>query len=88
VRLTSPDTLRSAAGRGLRGSAGNAQGDLASPLEIGFNSIYLVDILTHLDSEHVRLSFSAPTRAALVSPVQQPDDEDVIMLVMPVRLNT
>ncbi|MBP1678681.1 MAG: hypothetical protein H6Q29_592, partial [Bacteroidetes bacterium] len=24
----------------------------------------------------------------LVGPVQQPDDEDVIMLVMPVRLNT
>jgi DNA polymerase-3 subunit beta len=60
----------------------------ASPLEIGFNSTYLIDILTHLDSERVRLSFSAPTRAALVSPVQQPEDEDVIMLVMPVRLNT
>jgi DNA polymerase III subunit beta len=60
----------------------------ASPLEIGFNSTYLLDILTHLDSERVRLSFSAPTRAALVSPVLQPEDEDVIMLVMPVRLNT
>jgi DNA polymerase-3 subunit beta len=60
----------------------------STPLEIGFNSTYLIDILTHLDGERVRMSFSAPTRAALVSPVQQPEDEDVIMLVMPVRLNT
>lgn len=58
------------------------------PLEIGFNSGYVTDILTHLDSEKVAFSFSTPTRAGLVSPAVQNEDEGIIMLVMPVRLTT
>jgi DNA polymerase-3 subunit beta len=58
------------------------------PLEIGFNSGYVTDILTHLDSEKVVFRFSAPTRAGLVAPSVQKEDEDVVMLVMPVRLAT
>lgn len=58
------------------------------PLEIGFNSGYVTDILTHLDSEKVDFRFSSPTRAGLVAPSQQKEDEEIIMLVMPVRLAT
>jgi DNA polymerase-3 subunit beta len=57
-------------------------------LEIGFNSNYVVDILTHLESEKVLFKFSSPTRAGIVAPAEQKEDETVIMLVMPVRLNT
>lgn len=57
-------------------------------MEIGFNSTYVVDVLTHLDSEKVSFKFSSATRAGLVSPVDAKDGEDVLMLVMPVRLNT
>ena len=57
-------------------------------LEIGFNSTYVVDILTHLDAEQVAFKFSSPTRAGIVSPAGPKPDEDVIMLVMPVRLNS
>lgn len=58
-------------------------------LDIGFNSVYLIDILTHLDSENVNFKFSTPTRAGLVSPVSSNTaDAEIIMLVMPVRLNT
>jgi DNA polymerase III subunit beta len=56
-------------------------------MEIGFNSTYLVDILTHLDGENVTFRFSTPTRAGLISPAEESDREAVIMLVMPVRLN-
>ena len=31
-------------------------------LEIGFNSAYLIDILSHLESEQVTFRFSTPTR--------------------------
>ena len=55
-------------------------------LEIGFNSLYLVDILSHLESEQVSFRFSTPTRAGIVSPMGDEKD-DIIMLVMPVRLN-
>ena len=56
-------------------------------LEIGFNATYLTDILAHLDGEQVRFKFSTPTRAAIVGPADTVEDEDVMMLVMPVRLN-
>jgi DNA polymerase-3 subunit beta len=56
-------------------------------LEIGFNSAYLIDILSHLESEQVTFRFSTPTRAGIVAPVGS-DSDTVLMLVMPVRLNT
>ncbi|MFN0157779.1 MAG: DNA polymerase III subunit beta [Bacteroidota bacterium] len=57
-------------------------------LEIGFNSIYMLDILTHMEEEKVVLKFSTPTRAGIVSPASASTaGEDVMMLVMPVRLN-
>jgi DNA polymerase-3 subunit beta len=56
-------------------------------LEIGFNSIYLIDILSHLESEQVQFKFSTPTRAGIVAPVTTGPQEEVLMLVMPVRLN-
>jgi len=59
----------------------------AEDLEIGFNSNYVVDILSHLDSEQVSFKFSSPTKAGIITPAEGKDNEDVIMLVMPVRLN-
>ena len=56
-------------------------------MEIGFNATYLIDILTHLDTEQVMFKFSSPTRAGIISPVGASDQEEVLMLVMPVRLN-
>jgi DNA polymerase-3 subunit beta len=65
----------------------------ADRLEIGFNSQYLIDVLTHLDTDEVSFQFSTPTRAGIVAPVPPKHDEgatrddDILMLVMPVRLN-
>ncbi len=55
-------------------------------LEIGFNSQYLVDILSHLEEEEVLMKFSTPTRAGIITPAEENTQEEVIMLVMPVRL--
>jgi DNA polymerase III subunit beta len=60
----------------------------AEPLEIGFNSQYLVDILTHLEDAEVVMRFSTPTRAGIVAPAEDIKQEEVIMLVMPVRLTS
>ncbi len=56
-------------------------------MEIGFNSTYVVDLLSHLDAESVTFRFNNPVRAAVVSPTNQRSGEDILMLVMPVRLN-
>ncbi|MDE3057586.1 MAG: DNA polymerase III subunit beta [Bacteroidota bacterium] len=59
----------------------------SEPMEIGFNSNYVTDILTHIESEEVVFQFNSPTRAGIVLPKTQKEGEDVLMLVMPVRLN-
>lgn len=57
------------------------------PMEIGFNATYMGDILMHIDTDEVVFLFSTPTRAGVVKPGKQRDGEDLLMLVMPVRLN-
>ncbi len=57
-------------------------------IEIGFNANYVLDILSHLDSEKISLRLSSPTKAGIISPVVPNDSDDIVMLVMPVRLNS
>jgi DNA polymerase III subunit beta len=59
----------------------------ADELEIGFNANYIIDLLAHTDSDEVLFTFSNPTRAAIVQPLTQRESEDILMLVMPIRLN-
>lgn len=57
-------------------------------LDIGFNSAYVIDVLTHIDTDKVQFMLSSPARAAIVKPETQQEGEDILMLVMPVRLNS
>jgi DNA polymerase-3 subunit beta len=57
-------------------------------MEIGFNSRFLIEMLSNLDSEEVNFEMSAPNRAGILTPADSTEeDEDVLMLVMPVMLN-
>lgn len=57
-------------------------------MEIGFNSKFLREILENMDCENVSLEMSQPNRAALVLPAEQFDEnEELLMLIMPVMLN-
>lgn len=60
----------------------------AESMEIGFNAAYLVDVLNHIDSEESEVFLSNPTRAIIIQPAGQRDGENIIMLVMPVRLSS
>ncbi len=55
---------------------------------IGFNSVYLNEVLSHIESDEVVFEFSSPNRAGVVTPQEQAEDEDLLMLIMPVMLNT
>jgi len=55
---------------------------------IGFNADYLTEVLSNLDSEDVAMEFSSPNRAGVVTPAEQAEGEDLLMLIMPVMLNT
>ncbi|MEI8134869.1 MAG: DNA polymerase III subunit beta [bacterium] len=55
-------------------------------LVIGFNGKFVEEALSHVDGDDVTLKFSTPTRATIIEPVKQ-SKEEILMLVMPVRLN-
>jgi DNA polymerase-3 subunit beta len=57
-------------------------------MEIGFNSVYLTEVLSNVGGEDVVFEFSSPNRAGVVTPAEQADGEDMLMLIMPVMLNT
>ncbi len=56
-------------------------------IEIGFNAKFLVEMLTNIDSDQIKLSMSAPNKAGVINPAEKDKDEDILMLVMPVMLN-
>ncbi|MGN6645184.1 MAG: DNA polymerase III subunit beta [Cytophaga sp.] len=57
-------------------------------MEIGFNAKFLVEMLSNLDSPQISMHFSAPNRAGIITPADKDEHEDVLMLVMPVMLNS
>ncbi|MFT4031590.1 MAG: DNA polymerase III subunit beta [Siphonobacter sp.] len=57
-------------------------------MEIGFNSKFLIEMLSNLSSNLIQLRLSAPNRAGILIPNDQDENEDILMLVMPVMLNT
>ena len=57
-------------------------------MEIGFNSRFLQEMLSNFDSETVKIDMSAPNRAGIITPVDNENEaEDLLMLLMPVMLN-
>lgn len=57
------------------------------PMDIGFKGTSLMEILSNLDSEEVELLLADPSRPCLILPTQQPENEDILMLIMPMLLN-
>jgi DNA polymerase-3 subunit beta len=57
-------------------------------LEIGFNSAYVNDILGHLSSEkEIVFKLHSPTKAVIILPGEVKENMELVMLIMPVRLN-
>lgn len=57
-------------------------------IEIGFNARFLVEMLSNMNGEEVQLEMSTPNRAGILLPTNPDKNEKVLMLVMPVMLNT
>jgi DNA polymerase-3 subunit beta len=55
--------------------------------KIGYNANYLLEILRRMESDEVIFEFNTPVSAGLVKPVNQPEGQDYLCLIMPLRLN-
>ncbi len=56
-------------------------------MEIGFNAKFLLEMLAALDSSEIHIELSTPNRAGIIRPSVKEENEDLLMLVMPVMLN-
>ena len=57
-------------------------------MDIGFNTQYVNDILTHVDDDEALFKLHSPTKACIIEPGKKKEGEDLMLLLMPVRLNT
>jgi DNA polymerase-3 subunit beta len=58
-----------------------------TPLQIGFRGDFFMEILNAIDSDSIRIMLGDPSRAGVVIPTEQEENEDVLMLIMPLLLN-
>ena len=59
-----------------------------APMRIAFNAKFLAEMLNVLGSEEVKLDLSNSSRAGILAPNEESADQDILMLVMPVMLNS
>ena len=57
------------------------------PMSIGFKANFLIDILNNIPSQEIVLQLSDPSRAGVIVPAEQAQDENLLMLLMPMVLN-
>ncbi len=55
-------------------------------MSIGFNSVYMVEVLNNLPGDSITVKLSDPGRPGLFMPFEQKEDEDIVMLQMPMQV--
>ena len=57
-----------------------------NPMNIGFKGPFLVDILNSISSQEVIFELADPSRAGVIVPAEQEENEDLLMLLMPMMM--
>ena len=57
------------------------------PMSIGFKGSSFIEVLSNFDCPEVVIQLADPSRAGLVLPSEQPENPDVLMLMMPMLIN-
>lgn len=57
------------------------------PMSIGFKGSAFIEILSNFDCQDIIIQLADPSRAGVVLPSEQPENQDVLMLMMPMLLN-
>ena len=59
----------------------------SNPIGIGFSCQFLIEICNILDGESITLELADPSRPGIVRPADPLEDEDLLMLLMPMRVD-
>ena len=58
-----------------------------TPMSIGFKGNSFIEVLNNIEESEVALKLSDPSRAGIVAPSVQQENQDLLMLLMPMLLN-
>ena len=58
-----------------------------SPLSIGFKGNAFIEVLSNIECQDVLIQLADSSRAGLVLPSEQPENQKIVMLMMPMLLN-
>ncbi len=56
-------------------------------LQIAFNAKFMVEMLNCTQSTEIRMELATSTKAGIMKPMEEDDNEELLMLVMPLMLN-
>jgi len=56
-------------------------------MQIAFNAKFLIEMLGAADTPEIIIELSTPTKAGIIKPTEQEENEELLMLVMPLMLN-
>ncbi|MGI6048019.1 MAG: DNA polymerase III subunit beta [Petrimonas sp.] len=56
-------------------------------MNIGFKAVFLIDILNNIPATDVKIELSDPSRAGIIVPFENEENEDMLTLLMPMMLN-
>ncbi|GAA4300519.1 DNA polymerase III subunit beta [Compostibacter hankyongensis] len=56
-------------------------------MQIAFNARFLIEMMNAAEGEEVVMELSTPTKAGIIKPVEKEENEELLMLVMPLLLN-
>lgn len=57
------------------------------PMAIGFKGTSFIELLSNIECQDVVIQMTDPSRAGVVVPAEQPEGQEVLMLLMPLLLN-
>lgn len=57
------------------------------PIKIGFKSTFMVEMLANINSNEIILELADPSRAGIILPSVNEENEELLMLLMPMLLN-
>ena len=56
-------------------------------MTIGYNALYLREVLQHQQSDEIKIMLKSPLNAGLFMPMEQGENDNKTTLLMPIRLN-
>lgn len=56
-------------------------------MQIAFNAKFLIEMLSAIDTEEITIELSTPTRPGIIKPGEKVENEELLMLIMPLMIN-